>query len=208
LSYNFNNQEVIDNSVPIWAQRQQREGTMVSKKEPINSLNIPLKRDVFMRNLIRELAGTLEDVVGYEEAAGYISLVGQNMGEFINDLYKKELGESNLTRSQVADVLVDLKSRIEGCFSVIEQNDNKIVLESTSCPFEDKVMNRPSMCMMTSNVFGFIAAENLGYAKVVLGQTIAESNDKCKVIVYLQSTPESASAEGREYYRTTENNVD
>jgi predicted ArsR family transcriptional regulator len=161
-----------------------------------------------MRNLIRELAGTLEDVVGYEEAAGYISLVGQNMGVFINDLYKKELGGSNLTRSQVTDVLVDLKSRIEGCFSVIEQDDNKIVLESTGCPFEDKVLNRPSMCMMTSNVFGFIAAENLGYAKVVLGQTIAEGDDKCTVTVYLQSTPEAESAEGREYYRTTEDNVD
>ena len=181
---------------------------MVKKIKPINSLNISLERDVFMRHLIRELAGTLEDVVGYEEASGYISLVGQNMGEFINDMYKKELGISTLTRSHVADVLVDLKTRIEGSFALIEQDDNKIILESTSCPFEDEVLNRPSMCMMTSNVFGFIAAENLGYAKVVIGQSIAESHDKCKVIVYLKLTPEAESAVGREYYRTIEDNVD
>jgi hypothetical protein len=41
------------------------------------ALKIPLDRDVFTRTLIRELAGALEDVVGIEEASGYISIVGQ-----------------------------------------------------------------------------------------------------------------------------------
>ena len=36
----------------------------------MRQLNLPLNRDLFLRTLIRELAGTLEEVVGYEEAAG------------------------------------------------------------------------------------------------------------------------------------------
>ena len=167
----------------------------------LSNLNIPLDRDIFLRSLIRELAGVLEDVVGYAEASGYVSLVGQNIGEWINDIYKKELGASSLTRNQVADVLVDLKSRIHGVFSVVYQDDNKIVLENNVCPFEEKVIDRPSMCMMTSNVFGFIAAENLGYAKVVIEQAIAKRDEKCKVIVYLKPSPEAEAAEGREYFR-------
>ena len=36
----------------------------------IKELALPLERDVFLRTLIRELAGTLQEVVGLDEAAG------------------------------------------------------------------------------------------------------------------------------------------
>ena len=52
----------------------------------LKELSIPLERDVFLRTLIRELAGTLQDVVGLEEASGFISVVGQNMGRQIDHL--------------------------------------------------------------------------------------------------------------------------
>jgi hypothetical protein len=55
--------------------------------------------------------------------------------------------------------------------------------------------------MMTSNVFGSIAAENLGYAKVELQQTIAQGDPGCRVVVYLKLTGESEAAHGREYVR-------
>jgi len=54
---------------------------------------------------------------------------------------------------------------------------------------------------MTSNVFGSIAADNLGYAKVELQETIAKGNTGCKVIVYLTPTDEAENAEGREYFK-------
>ncbi len=73
-----------------------------------------------------------------------------------------------------------------------------------ACPFGDKVVNRPAMCMMTSNVFGTIAANNLGYAKVQLQNTIAQGNSGCRVIVYLKLTPEAEEVEGREYFRGVE----
>jgi hypothetical protein len=66
--------------------------------------------------LLRHLAGTLQDVVGVDEASGFISLVGQKMGDEINASYKSHLNLSNLSREQVADVLVDLKRRIHGDF--------------------------------------------------------------------------------------------
>jgi predicted ArsR family transcriptional regulator len=165
-------------------------------------LNVPLNRDVFLRTLIRELSGTLEDVVGLKEAAGFISVVGQNVGDQMNHDYKSALEVSSLSREQVAQVLVDLKRRIEGDFYVIEENDEKIVLGNRVCPFGDKVLNRTSMCMMTSNVFGAITAENLGYAKVELQQTIANGDPGCRVVVYLKPTAEADAADGREYFST------
>ena len=56
-----------------------------------------------------------------------------------------------------------MKRRINGDFYVIEESETHIVLGNRACPFGDKVLGRPSMCMMTSNVFGHVAAENLGY---------------------------------------------
>jgi len=167
---------------------------------PVEDLPIPLERDVFLRTLIRELSGTLQDVVGLEEAAGFVSVVGQSMGQQIDALYRTSLRVDHLTRPQVADVLVDLKRRIQGDFYIIEQDEEKIVLGNRRCPFEEKVLGRPAMCMMTSNVFGSIAADNLGYAKVSLEETIALGAPGCRVVVYLKPTAEAEAATGREYF--------
>lgn len=177
-------------------------GEIRSRHIPINQLDIPLERDFFLRNLIRELSGVLEDVVGLEEAGGFISIVGRNMGNQMDLDYKKALGVSSLTRPQVADVLVDLKDRIKGEFYIIEQNDDRIVLGNRACPFAEKVLGRSSMCMMTSNVFGLIAAQSLGYAKVALEETIAKGDGGCRVVVYLQSSEESEAAQGQEYFQS------
>ena len=104
------------------------------------ALEIPLDRDVFTRTLIRELAGALEDVVGIEEASGYISVVGSAIGEQINQDYRRACAVSCLSREQVADVLVDLKRRNQGNFFVIEEGEDKIVFGNTACPFAEKVI--------------------------------------------------------------------
>lgn len=170
-------------------------------QNPLQELALPLERDIFLRTLIRELSGTLQDLVGLEEASGFISVVGQRMGKEFDHDYKSALQVSNLSREQVAQVLVDLKRRIQGDFYVIEETDEKIVLGNNTCPFAEKVIGRPSMCMMTSNVFGSIAAENLGYAKVELQETIATGHAGCKVVVYIKATEDADEAEGREYFK-------
>ena len=167
----------------------------------VSHLETGLHRDVFLRTLIRELSGTLQDVIGLEEASGFISVVGQRVGDQINESYKGSLNVTSLNRDQVRDVLLDLKRRIEGRFFVIEEDDEKIVFGNSLCPFAEKVIGRPAMCMMTSNVFGVISADNLGYSKVALEQTIANGDAGCRVVVYLKPTAQSESAIGREYYQ-------
>ncbi len=91
---------------------------------PMGEFAIPLERDVFLRTLLRHLAGTLQKVVG-----------------------------------------------------------------------------RPALCVLTSNVLGAIAAANLDYAKVAIEQAIARGAAGCRVVVNPELTPEAMAAQGREYYK-------
>lgn len=168
----------------------------------IEAIEIPLERDIFLRTLLRELSGTLQDVVGLDEASGFISVVGQRIGESIDEQYRDALQVNQLSREQVRDVLVDLKRRIQGDFFVLEEDDEKIVFGNRRCPFGDKVLDRPALCMMTSNVFGVIAAQNLSYAKVALEETIAQGHGGCRVVVYIKPSADADTAEGREYYQS------
>ena len=152
-------------------------------------------RDRFLRELLRELAGTLEASVGLEEAEGFIAMVGNRIGATLNDAYRADAGDRALTLDEVADALVDLKRRIEGGFSIESIDEERIVLVNTRCPFSRQVLGRPSLCMMTSNVFGRIAADNLGYARVDLLRAIARGDDGCRVVVWL-----TEGESGREYF--------
>ena len=168
----------------------------------VSELDVGLERDIFLRNLVRELSGTLEEVVGFDEASGFISIVGQQIGEWINNSYRDELNTEKLTQDQVIAVLVDLKKRIHGDFFVESIDKDKVILGNRCCPFEDKVIGRNSLCMMTSNVFGTITAENLGYAKVCLHETIAKGDNGCRIIVHLEDNEEARSDPGNEYFAT------
>jgi predicted ArsR family transcriptional regulator len=165
---------------------------------------VPLDRDWFLRALIRELAGALEDVIGIQETDGYMSIVGSSLGATIDREYRAALALPRLDRSQIAHVLVDLKRRIRGDFYILFEDDEKIVLGNRACPFGAMVASRPSMCMMTSNVFGSITANHLGYAKVELQETIARGHPGCRVVVHLQPTEAALAADGREYFPEVE----
>ena len=166
---------------------------------PLSAVPVALDRDRFLRNLLRELSGTLESVVGLDEASGYISVVGGAVGEQIDTEYRSTLNVEKLSRKQVAEVLVDLKSRIQGDFHVIEEAEDRIVLGNRACPFGEYVQGRPSLCMMTSNVFGSIAARNLGYARVQIEQSIAQGHPGCRVVVHLKPV-DVPELEAREYF--------
>lgn len=167
----------------------------------VDTANVPLDRDVFLRNLIRHLAGTMEEVLGINEASCFMSIVGQTLGDQIDRDYKQALAVSNLTRDQITDVLVDLNRRIRSNFYVIEEHENKIILANGGCPFGNETACPSSLCTITSNILGVIVAENLGYAKVELQQTIARGQPGCRVVVHLNPSPEAEAAEGREYLK-------
>ena len=166
----------------------------------VSKANVALDATGFMSTLLRHLSGTLQDVVGIEDAEGFVSLVGQRIGDDLDRDYRRALSLAKLNREQVAQVLVDLKHRIGGDFYIVEEDDEKIVFGNRRCPFGDKVRSRPSLCMMTSNVFGAITANNTGYAKVELDETIATGGNACRVVVWLADTEASRAAAGREYF--------
>ena len=168
----------------------------------IDALDLPIERDQFLRSMIRELAGTLQDIVGIEEAAGFLNVVGARTGEHVNQVYQDALQLSNLSRSQVTEVLVDWKRRIKGEFFVVEESDERIVLGNRKCPFAEQVEGREAMCVMTSNIFGVIAAENLGYARVQLDDTIARGGQECKVVIHLKPNDDVDEVAGQEYFKS------
>ena len=164
-------------------------------------LPVTLNRDVFLRTLLRHLSGTLEEVVGLDEAQGFVSLVGQQVGDLLNQDYREALATSQLNMDQVIQVLIDLKRRIDGDFYIESVSEDRIILRNRRCPFGDKVLDRTSLCMMTSSVFGTITAENLGYAKVHLDETIARGDEGCRVVIDLRESAAAAGTDGTEYFQ-------
>lgn len=166
----------------------------MTRKLPID---LELDRDLFLRDLLRDLSGVLSRVVGEEEAEGYISIVGAAMGRRLMARYREATGSDSFERDEVAAILVDLKARIDGGFRIAEIDETRIVLLNDACPFATQVLNRPALCMMTSNVFGYIAAESLGFARVEIDRAIARGDPGCRVIVHLTPGP----GPGRSYVR-------
>lgn len=162
----------------------------------------PLDKDRFLRRLIRELSGQLEEIAGAEEANAFISLVGLRMGEWFAQTAASERGERPPSPETVARACVAAKRRIQGGFHVIEISTEKIVLGNTACPFGSAVTGRTSLCMMTSNIFGRIVARELGYAAVQLHETIARGDAGCLVTIHLQPPARGAcpGEPAREYF--------
>ncbi len=162
-------------------------------------LPIPLDRDRFVRDLLRNFTASVESALGPDKASAIVAEIGERTGEQISIYYRAALKSTQLSPEQVAAAMVDLKRRIEGDFYVIEQTKDKIVLGNRACPFGAKVTDRPALCMMTSSVFGTIASQNLGYAKVELRETIARHAPECRIVVYLRPGLEAEAAPGREF---------
>ncbi|MBP0615300.1 methanogen output domain 1-containing protein [Jiella mangrovi] len=171
-----------------------------ARLDRLEAVDLNLDRESFVLKLLRDLSGTIERVVGEEDAGGYVATVGGMMGEWLNAAYHDGLGEQDFDIETVAQIFVDLKRRIDGGFYVVAIEPDRIVLRNTRCPFGDNVIGRPSLCMMTSNVFGRIAADNRGYARVQLLQSIARGDRECHVEVHL-SPRNGLEADEREYYR-------
>lgn len=170
----------------------------------VDMLPVNHNRDGFLTTLVASLGKTLQDVAGLDEATDFISLVGNKIGNKINDDYLNAANVKAFTLDEVGEILTDLKKRIGGDFSVVATDTKRIVLNNTQCPFGNSVIGNDSLCMMTSNVFGRITANNLGYARVELDKTIAKGDGQCKVIVHLQQDNSldttSRQIVEREYY--------
>lgn len=161
---------------------------------------LTLDREEYLTQLIGELAGLLQEMVGLDDAKVFISVVGQNMGSRIDRDCRRALGLERFDREQVARLIEDLSRRIGGSFELRESDAFRLVYGNNCCPFGESTLNRKALCMMTSNVFGTIVADNLGYAKVCLEKTIADGEQACQVVIYLDPHDERVRrVEGQEY---------
>jgi anti-sigma regulatory factor (Ser/Thr protein kinase)/predicted ArsR family transcriptional regulator len=155
-------------------------------------------RESFLRALVVQLSQAIERIHGPNAAEAAVAQVGIDVGGQMEQEFRlaREI-VGRLDPDQLGECFVRLKHAIDGDFSVVEANSERIVLVNRRCPFGDVVRNAPALCRMTSSVFGGIAARNSdaeseGQANVVLEERIAVGDPGCRVVVYLGNAPESA----------------
>lgn len=172
----------------------------LSETEP----GTPFGKESFLRALVVQLARTMEYQHGPDAADAAVAQVGTDVGGQMEAEYRlahRVVGR--MSPGQVADSYVRLKHAIDGGFYVIEVSSDRIVLGNTRCPFGDAVALAPSLCRMTSSVFGGIAARNNPEgASVLLEERIAVGDPGCRVVVYLAEPPASVQSHVHRYAAT------
>lgn len=163
-----------------------------------SDLQIRLDREVFMDLVVTTMESMFVDTVGSAEAGGFISLVGLAVGEKIQEEYLQARGASQLDKRGMVAALLDLKRRIGSDFYVVEESEQRIVLGNKRCPFGELAKKCPSLCMLTANVCGQLAAESQGYARVDLPETIARGSPECRIVINFDP---NTSGGGRRYHR-------
>ena len=159
-----------------------------------------IDKDGFLGDLLRVLVRSLQDTIGLENVQQFVAIAGSSLGDRINRAYCNSLAVAKLSRAQIAQVMIDFKSRIGGRFYVIAEDNRHIELGNKSCPFGERAVGCEGLCMMTTNVFGVIAAENTGYSRVFVKESIARGDPECRVIIHLD--PDN-NAQGTEFFATS-----
>ncbi|MCD9624496.1 methanogen output domain 1-containing protein [Rhabdothermincola salaria] len=144
-------------------------------------------REPFLRALVVQLAASVEEQRGPDAAEAAVAQVGIDVGGSMENEYRAAAEVvGHLSAQQLAECYVRLKHAIDGAFYVIEVSDDRIVLGNDRCPFGDVVTRAPSLCRMTSSVFGGIAAANRDDgAAVLLEERIAVGDPGCRVVIDL-----------------------
>jgi anti-sigma regulatory factor (Ser/Thr protein kinase) len=160
-------------------------------------------KESFLRALVVQLAQTIEIQHGQDAADAAVAQVGTDVGgRMLDEFRRAEAVAGRMTPEEVARCYVRLKHAIDGGFQVLEATAQKIVLVNDRCPFGEVVQQAPSLCRMTSSVFGGIAARNSEEgATVLLEERIALGDAGCRVVVELGVTRERADPAAH-YYAT------
>jgi predicted ArsR family transcriptional regulator len=151
-------------------------------------------RESFLRALVVQLASAVEDQQGPDAAQRAVAQVAADIGGQMEREYRHASGMKGqpLSIEQIAECLVRLKTAIGGTFRVVEVTPERIVLVNSRCPFGAEVQHSPSLCRMTSAVFGGIAARNANEAAVSLDERIALGDPGCRVVVHLGAAAKAA----------------
>lgn len=154
-------------------------------------------RESFMLELIAHLSKLTDFLFGNHLGREYIVAIGLQMGEAIDERFKRfHRISGRLSLDQYASLVVNLKQSIGGDFYLVEKASNKVVVASNTCPFGGIITKAPNLCMITSGVFGGIAALNFGFGKVVLRKRIGLGEPRCEVCIYSENRGECAHEDG------------
>ncbi|WP_198244868.1 sigma 54-interacting transcriptional regulator [methane-oxidizing endosymbiont of Gigantopelta aegis] len=139
----------------------------------------------FLQTFILELMHASEQS-GQEQAQQLIEHIARTAGCYFEEIYRADSNKENtLDRESYIELILGLKNNIGGKFSLSSSTQDSIKVCNSRCPFGEKVVNFPSLCGMTSSVFGGIAARNFGYAKVEIAKSIANHDGCCEVYIHL-----------------------
>ena len=150
-------------------------------------------RDVFLLALAVQLAQAIEEQRGPDAAEAAIAQVGADVGAQMESEYRNATRTNGpMNADHLAECFVRLKTAIGGGFFPIEVTESRIVLGNTKCPFGDVVQRAPSLCRMTSGVFGSIAASaTKAPVTVDLEERIAIGDPVCRVVIDLTPAPDA-----------------
>ncbi|MGR9088609.1 MAG: sigma 54-interacting transcriptional regulator, partial [Gammaproteobacteria bacterium] len=154
----------------------------------------------FLQTFILELMHACEQEGG-DYCESLIERIAKSAGRYFEQTYRDEFGkQEDLDTESYIDLILGLKNRIGGNFSLASSDSNTITVVNSRCPFGEGVTNFPELCRMTSSVFGGIAARNFGYAKVEIKQSIARRHNGCEVCIHT-SLETAEGKPGLEYRR-------
>ncbi|MBM7551931.1 methanogen output domain 1-containing protein [Thalassobacillus pellis] len=142
---------------------------------------------LFLAKLISQYAHIHQKTAG-PVANEYIRQLGIRTGEWFENFY--DYIPEPWTLDDYANVIIDIKNSIGGHFEIDEIHTDHVIVKATECPFGKEVQQAPHLCMMTSSVFGGIAARKFGYAKVKLQKQIALGDSGCEVVIYFEPNEE------------------
>ncbi|MGR9051242.1 MAG: sigma 54-interacting transcriptional regulator [Gammaproteobacteria bacterium] len=139
----------------------------------------------FLQTFVLELMHATEQQ-GRGHSEELIEYIARTAGRFFEETFREERGLTEpLTHENYIDLIIGLKNKIGGSFSLASSDKHCIKVVNGCCPFGDGVTHFPELCRMTSSVFGGIAARNFGYAKVEIAKSIARKDEGCEVCVHL-----------------------
>ncbi|MFC3200481.1 methanogen output domain 1-containing protein [Alteromonas oceani] len=155
------------------------------------NLRVDVDQTRFYRQCLLELNDVLDKVLGNDESTAFVGLVASRLADFFISAYREAHGRRHYSPMQLAQLLIDLKTRIGGDFYVSDITGRKIVLRNRQCPFGKGVLGKSSLCSMTAGVFGKVVAESNQYAAVSVDEAIAKGDAQCKVTILLQAEDNS-----------------
>lgn len=132
------------------------------------------------------LAGQLESGRTIPEAA---AVAGATAAGAALGAWHAEQDRSPTTAAEVADAFLAFVNRAGADFAVVEADGRRAVVANRRCPFGSGSPNPEVLCRSTAALLGSLGARLNGRATVVLDESIAAGDHRCRAVLDLDGEP-------------------